>query len=402
MAIVTAGFFSGCAHDDDEPFEPTKEVVLQPSLSTFILNGVNSPRKKDLKDILLQLEKENLSFSDFMIHFERQCNQRNIQLSQYFLLSPYALDVKPNDNNTTVVEKLRRSYSISFEKTIYFLEKRLKNFTDQPFAVKPVDDNIITIQINDSLDHPTFYKFLNMKSSIEFWKVFENTETLEILQDINHLLQKKMYPETSSDSINLYATVEDNNPLLSKINITYNSRTDDYEALQYISKLIFVSVQDQNEVEKLLQESDYQQLYPDLVFKWGLPSEQNSDMIYLYALKKSPQWNHGGPLLTASAIKSAVTTNSIERQENQVEIQMTPTGTEYWEEITEQNIQKQIAIVINGVVFSAPIVNEPIRDGVTVVSGVFQSDLHKSMVNLINASLVPLQLTILEVRPIAE
>lgn len=58
----------------------------------------------------------------------------------------------------------------------------------------------------------------------------------------------------------------------------------------------------------------------------------------------------------------------------QIEVRLTPEGAALFKEITEQHVRKQIAIVIEGKVQSAPVVNEPITGGSLRISGNFTED----------------------------
>ena len=50
---------------------------------------------------------------------------------------------------------------------------------------------------------------------------------------------------------------------------------------------------------------------------------------------------------------------------------MNDEGTRIWKKMTTENVGKQVAVVLDDQVYSAPVVNEPIPSGRTQISGGF-------------------------------
>ncbi len=69
-------------------------------------------------------------------------------------------------------------------------------------------------------------------------------------------------------------------------------------------------------------------------------------------------------------------------------------GGKLFGEITTANVGKQIAIFLDGALLSAPVVNEPIRDGTAVISGNFSPDAAKEMVRNLNLGALPVPITL--------
>ena len=57
-----------------------------------------------------------------------------------------------------------------------------------------------------------------------------------------------------------------------------------------------------------------------------------------------------------------------------VEVQLTSQGTTAFEDLTNQLVGKQLAIVVDGIVVSAPTVQEPITSGMVQVSGLSEAE----------------------------
>jgi preprotein translocase subunit SecD len=84
----------------------------------------------------------------------------------------------------------------------------------------------------------------------------------------------------------------------------------------------------------------------------------------------------------------------------QVAIEFTATGTRIFGEVTEQNVGKHLAIVLDGNVYSAPRINERIPGGRAVITGQFTVDEARDLAIVLRAGALPAPVTILEERTV--
>ncbi len=84
----------------------------------------------------------------------------------------------------------------------------------------------------------------------------------------------------------------------------------------------------------------------------------------------------------------------------QVAIEFTSTGTRIFGEVTEQNVGRHLAIVLDGNVYSAPRINERIPGGRAVITGQFTVDEARDLAIVLRAGALPAPVTILEERTV--
>ena len=84
----------------------------------------------------------------------------------------------------------------------------------------------------------------------------------------------------------------------------------------------------------------------------------------------------------------------------QVSIEFTATGTRIFGEVTEQNVGRHLAIVLDGNVYSAPRINERIPGGRAVITGQFTVDEARDLAIVLRAGALPAPVTILEERTV--
>lgn len=77
-----------------------------------------------------------------------------------------------------------------------------------------------------------------------------------------------------------------------------------------------------------------------------------------------------------------------------VELTFNEEGAKLFADITKANIGKQVAIFLDGLPISAPVVNEEITGGKAVISGNFSIDEARTLVGRLNAGALPLPVTL--------
>lgn len=127
------------------------------------------------------------------------------------------------------------------------------------------------------------------------------------------------------------------------------------------SKLGFCPEAKISETLTYLNSTSFLNQFPkDLKFAWG--ADQGIRGKYLYALKES-KTAYNGP--GKSDIKE------VDISDDLLLISFTGEGSRKWEELTRASLGKPIAIVINDLVYSAPMVREVIKAGKCAISGNF-------------------------------
>jgi preprotein translocase subunit SecD len=84
----------------------------------------------------------------------------------------------------------------------------------------------------------------------------------------------------------------------------------------------------------------------------------------------------------------------------QVAIEFTPNGTRVFGEITEQNVGRLLAIILDGNLYSAPRINERIPGGRAVITGQFTVDDARDLAIVLRAGALPAPVKILEERTV--
>ncbi len=99
--------------------------------------------------------------------------------------------------------------------------------------------------------------------------------------------------------------------------------------------------------------------------------------------------------LTGTDLKNAQVVYGSQNGTPQVQLNFSPTGAKYFADITQRNLGKQVAIVLDDVAISAPVVQQAILNGNAVISGNFTTDAAKNLAIQLNAGALPAPLKLI-------
>ena len=83
-----------------------------------------------------------------------------------------------------------------------------------------------------------------------------------------------------------------------------------------------------------------------------------------------------------------------------VAIEFNPEGTRLFAQVTEANVGKQFAIVLDGIVQSAPVIRSAIPDGHAVIEGSFSAEDAKFLATILRAGALPAPVRVIEERTV--
>ena len=121
-------------------------------------------------------------------------------------------------------------------------------------------------------------------------------------------------------------------------------------------------------------------------FKWGVKSfDPDGNFFHLYAIKVTNR--DGSPALGGDVVTDATADFSQQfgRSEQQVNMTMNAEGAKAWARLTKENIGQAIAIVLDGMVYSAPNVQVEITGGRSQITGHFSVEEAKDLANVLKS-----------------
>ncbi|KXK42971.1 MAG: bifunctional preprotein translocase subunit SecD/SecF [Bacteroidetes bacterium OLB11] len=130
------------------------------------------------------------------------------------------------------------------------------------------------------------------------------------------------------------------------------------------------------------------ELPPDLIFMFGPYGEEKEtkDFSIVYAIQLE-RGKTTSPL-DGDAIESARADFGMNGQP-EVRMNMNMQGAAVWRKMTKDNVGKSIAIVLDSIVYSAPMINGEIPNGNSSISGNFTPETSKDLANVLETGKLP-------------
>ena len=251
-------------------------------------------------------------------------------------------------------------------------------------------------------------KLLQGSANLEFWETYNNQE---ITPYLNQLDQRLANGETKVDTAATDSTkkVQAKAAATPKFALNKNNAAKGEDAqmaalkkmhpllsmLQTIpgdalSLVGYANVRDTAAINKMIYGSLAKQILPsDLKLLWSAKPEEglNKKNVYgLYALKITT--SDGRAPLEGDVVTTAKD-DFDQHGRPQVSMTMNSEGAREWAALTKANVGKAIAIVLDGVVYSAPRVTGEIAGGQSSISGNFTIEDTKDLANTLKSGRMP-------------
>lgn len=158
----------------------------------------------------------------------------------------------------------------------------------------------------------------------------------------------------------------------------------------------YVKDSDKDKILRILDREDIKAIIPtDLTFAWSNKTfDANGEKIHvLYTVKKDAE-------MTGKVITDARSNIDPSNNTPIVSMEMDSEGSSDWARITGANINKRIAIVLDNVVYSAPVVRSKITGGNSQIEGMANVQEAKLLEIVLKAGALPAPVKIIEERSI--
>lgn len=435
-------------------FKKVKENQLD--LGLDLQGGMSAVLQVNIKELLVSLSDDNSSpvfiealntaearmsqsTDDFITLFVKALKEKNptAKLADYFANRTNSEFVKSNSTDEEVLAYIRKESGHAIERTYNIISTRIDQFgLKQPNVTLEPRKGRITVEIG-GVDNPARVRnMLQATASLEFWETYKATELGGSFNEANDALRlylqfaNKSAATTSTDS-SVAATPAAGQSLDDIIGETPKDTTTDLlgniaapaaedtaasrEKFQQEAPLFAVLMPaiDQNnryvespivgyalnidtaKVNRYLSIPEVKNKFPkDAEFMWGAkPIGDKHNTFELYAIKKRP--NTDKPFIDGGAVESSKP-DLDQFGKTTIGMKMTREGANKWKKMTGSNVGRNIAIVVDNAVYSAPNVNEEIGGGSSSISGSFTQEEAADLSNILKIGKLPASANIVE------
>ncbi len=361
----------------------------------------------------------------------------NARLASIFLYEFKDKGITTTSSNAEVLSVLKKETEGAVDRTFQILRTRIDRFgVAQPNIQKLATSGRILVELPGIKDPERVRKLLQGTAKLQFWETYNFSDLYTYFDQANaklradELLQSDTTQAKATKNGNLSAAKKANaratadtatNSLLRKIAKDTSNRQNESASMAayakknplyaYLHPSYFqnkdgryypaksarvgvAAIKDTARVNRML--AKVKGLFPrDLTLAWQVKPDPNApNMLGLVALKASSR--DGSAALGGDVISDA-RQDFDQNGRVTVDLQMNSQGAKVWKRITGENIGKQVAIVLDGYVYSFPVVNDQIPNGRSSISGGGMTVTEaKDLANILKAGKLPAPAKIVE------
>ena len=385
-------------------------VMLQVQLKDLVkaLAGDNNAPEFE-KALALAQERSVNSREDFISLFADAWKETagGMPLAQIFGTYEMRDKIGPESTDAEVIEVIRSEAESAISNSFNVLRNRIDRFgVTQPNIQKLGNSGRILVELPGVKEPERVRKLLQGTASLEFWATYDNAEVENYLMEANSVLADLLSVE---EEVAVEETPAENKDILAE-EIQQNDAESEAEmkkqnplfsVLQPSGArgnacIGYAHYSDTTLINKYLAMPQVKGLFPP-EFKpmWTVKGSQfaGENIFELVAIKATSR-DGKAPLDGGAVTDARVQYGNAGSPE--VSMSMNAEGANTWARMTKDNIGRQIAIVLDGMVYSYPTVQSEISGGSSQITGNFTIEEAEDLANVLKSGKLPAPATIIQ------
>ena len=392
-------------------------VMLQVQLEDVVQALAENNMSPEYQNALnLALERSKTSGTDFITLFAEAWKETSggQRLSNIFI----GLDRKNKTENKKlestddeIIALIRQEAESAIANSFEVLRNRVDRFgVTQPNIQKVGNTGRILVELPGVKDPERVRKLLQGTASLEFWTTYETSEIFQYMTEANSLVAElNANQEGAAETEPAEApAVADTSDILAEELQAQSADAADLENYRKENPLFsilmppvdqtgsvmrgatmgYAHFSDTAKVNRILNMPEVKALFPeDLIPMWSV-KPLDGNQYELVAIKSSL---NGEAALRGERDQKFITDARVQYNgaSPEVSMSMSAEAAKVWARLTRDNINRQIAIVLDNMVYSHPVVNTEITGGNSQISGNFTLEEAEDLVNVLKSGTLP-------------
>ena len=392
-------------------------VMMQVQVKDLIKALSNNNQSEEfVKAVELASQREVTSRQDFITLFEQAWDEVAPGKPMASVFSTYEMKdkIKSGSSNSEVISVIRSEAESAIANSFNVLRSRIDRFgVTAPNIQRLGNSGRILVELPGVKEPERVRKLLQGTASLEFWPTYEYPEISDQIFAVDALL-KRLNDDTpdegqadttvaASDSTSLAQAVKEQLGSTDSLSTDQIAMLKEHPLLAILrpndggrgALIGYAHYKDTAVINKYLKMPEVKAALPsDLVPMWGVkPTDQAGTIFELVAIKST---RDGKAPLDGSCINDASISYREQGGTPTVSMAMNPDGAKTWARLTSDNVGRSVAVVLDGMVYSYPNVNEPITGGRSEISGHFTIEEATDLANVLKSGKLPAPATILQ------
>ena len=384
-------------------------VMLQVQLKDLVkaLSGNNNTPEFN-NALALAQERSVDSRADFITLFAEAWEEtaNGMPLAQVFGTYEMRDKIGPESTDAQVIEVIRGEAESAISNSFNVLRNRIDRFgVTQPNIQKLGNSGRILVELPGVKEPERVRKLLQGTASLEFWATYDNAEIEGFLAEANSVLAEMLAVEETAPAAEAAQTedvlaqelqqneaeaeaeVAKQNPLFSVLQpsgargnacIGYAHYADTAKINKYLAM---------PQVRGIFP-PEFKPMWSVKASKWA--GENIFELVAIKATSRDGKAPLDGGAVTDARVQYGNNGNP------EVSMSMNAEGANTWARMTKDNIGRQIAIVLDGMVYSYPTVQNEISGGSSQITGDFTVEESEDLANVLKSGKLPAPATIIQ------
>ena len=390
-------------------------VILEVSVPDVVKALADNKQDEAFNKAVAQAAKEQLSSQeDFITLFVRDYKKLapNGTLAELFATQQLKDKVTTRSTDSQVEAVLRSEVKAAVENSYNVLRTRIDRFGVAQPNIQTLEGSMgrIMVELPGIKEPERVRKLLQGSANLEFWETFDAKEITPLLASADSRAREALMG-TVKDTVKAEAVAE--KALSAKDSLTAKLKGESVDAKSdaniekakkehpLLSVLMpnqsgrgcivgYADYKDTADVNRILGMKEVKAVLPrDLKLMWGVAAadfDKTGHVFELYAIRSTER--NGRAPLEGDVVTDATDTYD-EYHRPAVSMSMNTEGARRWAQLTKQNINKAIAIVLDNYVYSAPNVINEITGGNSSITGNFTPEQTKDLANVLKSGKMP-------------
>jgi len=358
----------------------------------------------------MQTESSNEKFVDLFGRAFQEVDP-NAKLAAIFSTVELKDKISFSSTNAEVLSVIEEEAESAIKNSFNVISSRIDRFgVAQPKIQRLENSGRIIVELAGVKDPDRIERLLEGTALLEFWETYDNTEVYPYFtsayQKITEIEEAKkalveaeaVVEETEADKaeslIDAVQQSEDSTTVTE--NVLQNAfplqlNVDQQYRPSRGATVGFAHYKDTAKINSYLEDSRIKALFPrDLKFFWSFKAYKyfgDGNIYELVAIKVTSR--DGRAPLTGDAIVDARKQFGNNQATAEVDMTMNAEGARTWARLTKENINRSIAIVLDGYVYSHPNVQSEIKGGSSQITGDFTIAEAEDLANILKSGKLP-------------
>ena len=388
-------------------------VMLQVQLKDLVkaLAGGNEA-PEFVNALTLAQERSVNSRQDYITLFADAWKETSngMPLAQIFGTYEMRDKIGPESTDEQVIEVIRAEAESAVSNSFNVLRNRIDRFgVTQPNIQKLGNSGRILVELPGVKEPERVRKLLQGTASLEFWATYDNAEVEGFLAEANAKLAELLADEVveveaaPAEGDDLLAAELQQSQKDAEAEASFRKQNPLFSVLQPSGAkgnacIGYANYADTARVNKYLNMPQIKSLFPrEFKPMWTvkasqwIPGDNIFELVAIKATSRDGKAPLDGGVVTDARVQYGNTGGNPE-----VSMSMNAEGASVWARMTKDNIGRQIAIVLDGMVYSYPTVNSAIEGGSSQITGNFTLEEAEDLANVLKSGKLPAPATIIQ------